>query len=229
MDEKARFRPALFAFLRDLKRNNDRDWFQANKARYETDVKAPLLAFIDEFAIPLGKISMSFVADPRPVGGSMFRIYRDTRFSKDKSPYKTHAAVQFRHRRGKDVHAPGFYLHLEPGQVFAGMGMWHPDGPSLAKIRQAIVDEPKAWKRCISGKAFREKLVLGGDSLKRPPRGFDPDHPLIEDLKRKDFICSLEFTEKQACAAGFTGELARSFRAGAPFMRFLTEAVGLEF
>ncbi|MCU0305705.1 MAG: TIGR02453 family protein [Thermoanaerobaculales bacterium] len=217
------FRPELFAFLRELERNNTREWFQAHRERYRADVQEPLLAFISAFASPLAKISRHFVADPRPVGGSMFRIHRDTRFARDKSPYKTHAAAQFRHREGRDVHAPGFYLHLGPGEVFMGAGLWHPDGPTLAGIRAAIVDDPAGWRRASRG------LALGGESLKRPPRGVDPDHPLVEDLKRKDFVSFVESKESAACAPGFLASFTESCRSSAPLVRFLTRAVGLEF
>src|SRR5262249_17068758 len=102
------FTPRLFAFLRELKANNSREWFQANKARYVEDVQQPMLRFIADFAAPLARISRNLEADPRPVGGSMFRIHRDTRFARDKSPYKTHLAAHFRHRATtKDVHGPG--------------------------------------------------------------------------------------------------------------------------
>src|SRR5688572_21278461 len=131
MLKSAYFTPRLFQFLRELKANNDRSWFQANKGHYESDVKQPLLEFIADFGPPLREISEHFDADPGPVGGSLFRIYRDTRFSRDKTPYKTHAAAHFRHERGKDVHAPGFYLHLEPDNVFAACGIWHPDSDTL--------------------------------------------------------------------------------------------------
>lgn len=111
--------PKLFSFFRDLKKNNDRDWFEANRARYERDVREPLLAFTDAFAEPLYKISPHFRAEPKKVGGSLFRIFRDVRFSKDKSPYKTHAGVHFRHERARDVHAPGFYLAPDFPKAFA--------------------------------------------------------------------------------------------------------------
>lgn len=217
------FKPGLFGFLADLKDNNSREWFQANKDRYRSEVQEPLLAFISSFAGPLGEISPSFVADPRPSGGSMFRIYRDVRFSRDKSPYKIHAAAQFRHREGKDVHAPGFYLHLEPEKVFMGSGLWHPAGPTLGSIRTAIIDDPDRWR------GVTKDLELGGESLKRGPRGFDPDHPLMEDLKRKDFICFANATQKSACRSGFLGRFTGVCADSAPFVRFLTEAVGLEF
>ena len=217
------FSPALFDFLTDLKHNNNREWFQANKERYRAEVQEPLLGFISAFAGPLGEISPHFVADPRPSGGSMFRIYRDVRFSRDKSPYKVHAAAQFRHRDGRDVHAPGFYLHLEPDNVFMGGGLWHPPGPTLAAVRSAIVDDPNGWRRATKG------LNMGGESLKRAPRGFDSDHPLVDDLKRKDFVCMVESNQKQACRPGFLERFTDSCRTLEPLIRFLTEAVDLEF
>jgi len=159
----------------------------------------------------------------------MFRIHRDTRFSRDKSPYKTHVAAQFRHERGKDVHAPGFYLHLQPGGVFGGAGIWRPESEALARIRTAIVEDAATWKRITRSRAFRERCELHGDALKRPPRGFDPEHPMIEDLKRKDHVVGFMLTETDACRPGFIGEYARACRGAARYVRFLTEAVGLEF
>ena len=135
---KRYFTPKLFGFLRELAENNDREWFKAHQDEYEQYVREPALEFITDFAKPLEKISPHFVADSRTVGGSLFRIQRDTRFSKDKTPYKTNVGIQFRHEFGRDVHAPGFYLHLEPDNVFMGAGMWHPDGGSLKRIRDAI-------------------------------------------------------------------------------------------
>ena len=228
MARQAHFGPELFEFLTDLDNNNTREWFQDNKDRYRRDVQEPLLRFISDFAQPLSDISPRFVADPRPSGGSMFRIYRDVRFSKDKKPYKTHAAAQFRHQEGKDAHTPCFYLHLSPENVFAGAGLWHPPGPALAKIRRAIVEGPEQWAEIVAGTSDRG-LSLGGDSLKRAPRGFDPDHPLIDDLKRKDFICSREFTVKQATSSGFLERYADTCRSGSDLVRFITEAVEHEF
>lgn len=225
----ASFSPRLFAFLRQLENNNNREWFEANKERYLSDVRDPMLAFIDSFGRQLDGISSNFLADPRPVGGSMFRVYRDTRFSKDKDPYKTHAAAQFRHVKGKDVHAPGFYLHLEPRAVFAGGGLWRPDAKTAHAIREAIAADPAGWKRAIGGRAFRNRCTFEGDSLKRAPRGFDPGHPLIGDLMRKDFIVMTRFTERQACSADFMSVFSRTCRTMAPFMRFLTEAIDLEW
>ena len=219
------FTPKLFQFLRDLRANNDRAWFQANKERYEADVKEPMLQFIADFNNKLHKISRNFNADPRPVGGSMFRIYRDTRFSKDKTPYKTAATAHFPHRdAGKDVHTPGFYFHLEPGNCLAGGGIWQPDTAALSKIRDRIANRSKEWQAAIA-----DGLKIQGDSLKRPPRGYDADHPFVEDLKRKDYYAMFPFSEKQACAPDFMDRIAEIYRSASPLVRFLTKAAGLNW
>jgi len=229
MTDAPRLPHELFRFLGELAEHNDRDWFQANRERYRCEVQEPLLDFIAAFAEPLAAFAPRFVADPRPVGGSMFRIHRDVRFSKDKRPYKTHAAAQFRHRRGRDVHAPGFYLHLEPGNVFAGVGIWRPDGASLKAIRDAIVDDPGGWNAAITHRGFRPPFEQGGDRLTRPPRGFDADHPAIEELKRKDFVAFRAFDDARAVAPDFLAVFADSCRTAVPMVRFLTEAVGLDY
>jgi len=227
MTRQASFTPALFGFLRDLAGNNNREWFATNKARYVVEVRDPMLDFIAAFSPYLDRISARYVADPRANGGSLFRIHRDVRFSHDKRPYKTNAGAHFRHEAARDVHAPGFYLHLEPGGVFAAGGVWHPDGPALGKIRNAIVGDPAGWRKATSPRALGSRGELAGESLKRPPRGYDPDHPLIEDLKRKDFIALAHFTEAEACAPGFMEEFGNTCRTFAPMTRFLTEALDL--
>jgi uncharacterized protein (TIGR02453 family) len=219
--------PKLFRFFRELRKHNDREWFTANKARYEEDVRAPLLQLITDFSPRLKRISRSFVADPRPVGGSLLRIHRDTRFSPDKTPYKTHAGIQFRHIAGKDIHAPGFYLHLAPGEVFLGCGVWHPDGATLHKVREAIATDGLAWKRAIGAKGPKAIAALSGESLKRAPAGYDPAHPLIDDLRRKDYITISELDEEAACADDFVERIAAACKATAPFMQFLTRAIEL--
>ena len=227
MANEAVIKPEFFQFFRELEKNNNRDWFQANKERYEAIVREPLLKFITDFGLRLPEISAHYVADPRRSGGSLFRINRDIRFSKDKSPYKTTAGIQFRHESGKDVHAPGFYLHLESGGVFTGIGIWHPETRTLNKIRDAIVDNPDRWQQIKSDKAFSTTFQLAGDTLKRPPKGYDADHPLIDDLKRKDFIATTEFSEADTFLPNFIDRFAEVCRTGAPFMEFLTTAVGL--
>ena len=215
----------LFKFFRDLTKNNDRNWFQRNKPRYERDVKEPLLQFISDFGPHLRRINPHLVADPRSVGGSLFRIHRDVRFSSDKSPYKTHAGVRFPHEQTKTVHAPGYYLHLEPGTVFAAAGIWHPDPVTLKKVRDAIVADSSGWKRATS-QSLRGKCTLGGESLKKIPRGYDPDHPFASDLKRKDFIVYIPFTEIEACSKDFMKRFGTACVTMKPILGFLSRAVG---
>jgi uncharacterized protein (TIGR02453 family) len=222
------FSPSLFQFLRELKDNNSREWFAENKPRYQQAVQEPAIEFVADFEPYLRKISPNFRADARPVGGSLFRIHRDIRFSKDKTPYKTHAGIHFRHRSASDAHAPGFYLHLEPGEVFAAAGIWHPDTAAQRDIRTAIARDPRGWKRA-TGKPFSGTYRLIGDTLKRPPPGFDPDHPLIDDLKRKDFVGQVELSERTATGSGFLEHYADLCRAAAPFLRYLCKAVDVSF
>jgi len=222
--------PGLFRFLRDLRRHNDREWFEGNKQRYEERVRAPLLAFIEDFAEPLYSISPHYRAEARKVGGSLFRIFRDTRFAADKSPYKTNAGVHFRHENARDAHAPGFYLHLEPGEVFMAAGMWHPEPAVAARVRAAIVEQPVAWQSAGQNPSFRQAgFYLDGDAYKRPPAGYDPGHALIADLMRKDFIAVADLSEEVVCAADFPAVFADRCRATIPLMRFLTLAVGQPF
>ncbi len=223
------FTPALFKFLRDLKKNNNREWFKANQARFETAVREPALEFITDFGPHLHRISPHFRAEAKKVGGSLFRIHRDTRFAKDKTPYKTNTGLHFRHEAAKDAHAPGFYAHLEPGGCFIGAGIWRPDGPSTRAIRAAIAERPKAWKAATRGKKFSEAFKLGGDSLKRPPAGFDKEHPLLDDLKRKDFIAVGALSQAQVTAVDFDRQLARAFKTSGPLVKFLCEALGVSF
>lgn len=225
---KQHFNATFFRFLEELAANNDREWFQRNKDRYEREVRDPMIQFVLDFGAPLRKISPAFVADPRPVGGSIFRIHRDTRFARDKRPYKTHAGIHFRHARAKDVHTPGFYLHLQPGNVFVGAGIWRPDSAGQLAVRTAIAEQPARWKKILGARAFRDRLEMAGDSLKRPPRGFDPEHPLIGDLMRKDFIAVASLSQREACAPGFLPQVASTCRAAAPFVHFLAEALELE-
>lgn len=217
------FTPALFAFLRELKSDNSREWFQANKARYEADVKAPMLRFIGAFAEPLEGLNRHFLADPRPVGGSMFRIYRDTRFAHDKSPYKTNVGAHFRHRDcTREVHSPAFYLHLEPRSSFVAAGLWHPDPESLRKVRTAIVSRARTWK------ALREGGVeVQGEALVRVPQGFDPSHPWADDLRLKDFYTAEGFTDREVCAPDFMARFTDVCRRNLPFVAFLAKALDL--
>ena len=215
MPDTAFFRPELFDFLHQLKRHNNRDWFAKNKQRYEAVVRNPALMFISSFAPRLRRLSPHFVADPHPSRGSLFRIYRDTRFSADKTPFKTHIGIHFSHASGKDAHAPVFYLHLEPDNPFAAAGVWHPDNSALTKIRMAVVADPEQWAKVT------RKLEIEGDSLKRPPRGFDANHRFIEDIKRKNFVASVGIDEARVCGPRFMRDFAAACRTMLPLVEWL--------
>ncbi len=214
----------LFAFLAELRRHNNREWFNENKDRYLAEVRDPTLALVASLASGLDRISRHISVDPRPSGGSMMRIYRDTRFSRDKTPYKTNVGIHFGLKAPRDFEAPGYYLHLEPGRVFMGAGIWHPGADTLRAIREAIVKDPRGWTA-----ARRVGLSHDQETLKRPPRGFDPEHPLIDDLKRLSFTTGAEFSERQACAPDFAVRYTAACRRTVPLMRFLATAMGLAF
>lgn len=227
MAKQPYFTPEFFKFLSQLKRHNDREWFLANKHRYESDVRDAFLKFIEDFRPRLHKISPRFIADPRRSGGSLLRIYRDLRFRPDADPYKTMAAARFPHVAWKQVQAPGFYLHLESGTSFLGGGLWRPDPETRNTVLASIVKNPAQWKKATSGRKFKASCEFGGEVMKRIPPGYDPEHPLAEDLKRKDFIAFTSFTDQQVCAPDFLDRVTNSVEAVAPLMKFLTSALSL--
>src|SRR5210317_89782 len=222
----ASFKPRTIRFLKQLKANNNREWFKENKSRYEDDVLDVALRFIISMQDPLTEIAPHFTAVPTRVGGSLMRVYRDTRFSKNKLPYKTNIGIQFRHEQAKDVHSPGYYVHVDPEQVFLGVGMWRPESDALLAIRQRIVARPSEWKNALGDPKFRRYFELGGESLTRPPRGFDKDHELIADIKRKSFIAVRNLDVGASLSPQFQRKVESSFGAAEPFMRFLCKAVG---
>ncbi len=223
------FPPALFDFLAELSANNERDWFEKNKARYEEYVRGPALAFVRAMAPHLAAVTPHLIGDDRKMGGSLMRIYRDTRFSADKTPYKTNVGIQFRHGAGKDVHGPGLYLHLDLEETFVGVGMWRPEKDALAAIRQRIADEPDRWRGITEDPVFAATFRQGGESLKRVPRGFDKDHPLVEELKRTSFILMHDLPPEAAESAELPHTLGTLLNTAAPYCRFLCQAIGLPF
>lgn len=223
------FPPDFFPFFEDLKNNNNRDWFNENKARYYESVVNPISEFIVCIKPALHEISSHYKADPKPHGGSMFRIYRDTRFSKDKTPYKTHAGIQFRHEAGKNAHAPGYYVHLQTDDLFMGGGVWTPASPQLSLIRDYISDNARSWARIARSTKVLEVGGIKGDSLKRPPRGFDAEHVHIEDLKRKSFYVMTEADPADALKPEFMDQVIDAFRRATPLNRFITGALDLPF
>lgn len=229
VDEFPGFGTGLTAFLEDLRGNNERSWFTANREHYEEAVREPARAFIRSMAPALSAISSHFRADDRKSGGSLMRVHRDTRFSRDKAPYKTNLGIQFRHALGRDVHAPGFYVHVEPDSAFLAAGVWRPGPGALAMIRARIDEEPGVWRRIRDDKPFRASFTLGGESLKTVPRGFPKDHPLAEDLRRKDFIAIHEVPLPEALAPDFPQLAAARMRDARGFVRFLCEALDVPF
>ena len=221
----AHFTPALFKFLKDLKRHNDREWFAANRDRYAIDVEGPMLAFIADFGSRLRGISPAYVTDRRRMGGSMFRIHRDTRFSADKSPFKTNVAARFPHEARKKVEGvPAFYVSLAPGDCEGGGGVYHTAMPVLTRLRRHIVAEPKRWKAVLDS-----GLEVQGEQLKRAPVGFDANHPFVDDLRRKDFYSLVEFSEQDVVAADFLDRFNDCCKRVAPLIEFQTKALGLRW
>ncbi len=223
-DDAPSFDSELFAFLRELADHNERPWFTANKARYEEHIKEPALAFIEDVGYRLPQVAPHLTADKR----SLFRIYRDTRFSRDKTPYKTHVGLYFRHARSADVEAPSLYLNLAPRDVFLGAGIWHPSNPALKRIRTAIVNRPEGWRKAVAAVGPEWELA-NGEALKRPPVGFPADHELVDDLKRKSFAVMSRMKQGDATRSGFLDEFDRRASAVRPFMVFLADALGVDY
>ncbi len=223
------FSAATFDFLRELAANNHRDWFMENKSRYEEVVRTPALRLIEDMADELPAISPHFLAVSKKVGGSLMRVHRDVRFGKDKRPYKTNIGIQFRHQLGKDVHAPGFYLHIETDGCFVGAGIWHPDALTLGKIRDAIVENDKEWVKAKENPAFKKRFKLEGDALVNAPRGYAKDHALIDDLKRKDFIAIAPLKESDVTGKKLLATVVDSFVTADPLMRFLCKSLAFNY
>ncbi len=219
------FSARLFSFLRELQNNNDREWFAENKSRYEQDVLFAAMEFVTQMQPRLAKHSRYLLAETKRVGGSIMRIYRDTRFAKDKTPYKTNVGIHFRHSIGGDVHAPGLYVHLEPDACFIAAGIWLPPMEPLTAIRQAIVDDVKEWNRVRHNKKFASRFKLDGESLKTAPRGMDPNHAAIEDLRRKSFAGVAPLNEKTMLQSDVCDQIMNAFDDAKPLMKFLCDAL----
>ena len=223
------FQPEVLAFLSALSRNNNRDWFNAHKSDYETLILEPAFLFIDAMQRPLARMAPHFLAVPKRVGGSLMRVHRDARFARNKIPYKTNIGIQFRHEQARDVHAPGFYVHIEPERAFVGAGMWRPDPTALRAVRNRIIENPADWRQVSQGKPFSRYFQLGGEQLTRPPRGFDKDHECIDDVRRKDFIAICNIDRFAAIEPGFQKEVEKKFKQALPYMEFLCKAVNVPF
>ncbi|MGI2171683.1 DUF2461 domain-containing protein [Shewanella sp. MF05960] len=217
-----------FDFLHKLANNNDREWFKANQPDYEDRVRTPALQFIEAMQGTVLGLSPRFTAVPKKVGGSLMRPQRDSRFSKDKTPYKTNVGIQFRHFQAKDVHAPGFYVHVANDECFIAAGIWHPEAKALNAIRQCIDENPNGYKKALAVLS-KAGFELTGDSLIRPPRGFDSQHPLIDELKRKDFIAIKPVSIEQVCSDDFVEFCTKEFEQTRSLMAYLCFALSLDF
>ena len=221
--------PRLFKFLSELEKNNNRDWFAEQKSRYERDVREPSLRLIEMLEPPLAKAAPMLQAIAKKSGGSLMRIYRDTRFSKDKTPYKTNVGISLRHQAGCDIHAPGAYVHFATDECFVAAGCWRPERNTLAAIRSRIDVQPDAWKRARNHKALKEHFQLAGERLKTAPRGFAKDHPLIDDLRRIDFIAVSPVTRKQLTSGDPVELIISRIKAARSLMRFLCDAIDVPY
>jgi uncharacterized protein (TIGR02453 family) len=227
------FTPTSFAFLKGLKKHNTRPWFEAHRADYEFQIKAPMKDLIEEMDVRLAKIAPEIVGDPKR---SMFRIFRDVRFSKDKSPYKVHAACWFFHRDGRhnvgqdsEGGGAGYYFHFQPGECFTGGGLWMPPKPALDKLRDAIATDFSRFKRVAQAPALKQRF--GGlddeNTLKRVPRGFDPEHPAAEWLKYQSFLAGRKVPDRVATSAKLGKFLEDDFKAMLPLVRWINGVLGL--
>jgi uncharacterized protein (TIGR02453 family) len=226
------FRPQALAFLRRLMRNNRREWFERNRALYETEVRNPMRALVEEMDVRLARLAPEITGDPRR---SIFRIHRDVRFSSDKSPYKTNAACQFYHGdagrgAGQDAEGAGagLYFQLEHGQCFVAGGMWMPARPALDRIREAIADDPDALGRLLRAPAFRRRFrqLDEEDMLKRMPRGYAEDHPAAPWLRYRSFTATRMMTEREVLSPRLPSILAKDFETLVPLVRWLNAAIG---
>jgi len=223
------FPPDTLDFLFDLALNNNREWFTENKQRYEDFVVAPSLDFIAAVGERMPKLSEHITCIPKRVGGSLFRIYRDVRFARDKRPYKTNIGIHFRHTQARNAHAPGYYFHIGVDECFLGGGMWRPDGPAVQRIRTRIVEKPEEWKKILRSRKFSHNFDLRGETLKRPPKGFPPEHEHLDYLKRKDFIGIANFDHGLILDEDIVDYALEMYSAAQPLMRFLCDSQELQY
>ncbi|MDQ3511857.1 MAG: DUF2461 domain-containing protein [Pseudomonadota bacterium] len=224
------FTDASFRFLRTLERNNSREWFHAHKADYETHLREPFQRLLTDLQPALAEVSMHYRSEPKTVGGSLFRIHRDTRFANDKAPYKSWQGARLFHERGRQIEAPSFYLHLQPGQCFIGAGLWHPQSDTLRRMRQFILDNPAAWKAAAHQPAFRRRFDLDdSEMLVRIPRGFPQDFEFAPDLRRKNYVAVRAMDDELFTGPKLLQSIRHDLLAVAPFVDYLCAALDLEF
>lgn len=234
MSAFSRFTPEALSFLRGLKRHNEKPWFEANRPVYERAVLGPLRQLADELDVRFAKLAPEFVSPPKR---SLFRIHRDVRFSKDKSPYKSHAALWVFHRDagrgvGREAHGgAGFYFHLEPGASLIAGGYWMPPRPALNVIRERIVEDQRGFVKVAVSPAFKRRFGgLTDDEvgvrLTRVPRGFAPDHPAAHWLRFNSFTASRELTDAEALSPKLVVNILKDYAVLLPMVRWLNASLG---
>ena len=228
------FSRASLRFLRQLARHNERPWFEAHRADYVAHVQEPLHELVRQMDLRMSSFAPEMAGDPKR---SVFRIYRDVRFSKDKSPYKTHAACWFFHadassKVGREAHGggAGFYFHLEPGASLTAGGCWMPPRPALQRFRDALVADQTGFERAVLAPAVRRRMGSLSEEalLRRPPRGFDTDHPAARWLRHQSFTLARSLTDAQVTSARLAETLEGDFRVLLPLVRWLNSALGFE-
>ncbi|MEM8670028.1 MAG: DUF2461 domain-containing protein [Planctomycetota bacterium] len=226
---KSPIQPEFFKFLRQLQRNNNRDWFTEHKARYQQDVRDASVELVRQLEKPLAKAAPMLEAIAKGHGGSVMRIYKDTRFSKDKTPYKTNVGISLRHQGNRNIHAPGVYMHFDPKECFVGCGSYRPDRDVLSAFRTAIDADPKAWIKARDNKGFCEHFEFAGERLKSSPRDYPKDHPMIDDLRRIDFIACAPLTHDEVMSEEVVPLIVDRIKRAKPLMRFLCNAIEVPY
>jgi uncharacterized protein (TIGR02453 family) len=213
------FPSEMVTFFRSLKRNNRREWFQPRKDLFETHVRRPMTQLVEALNGDFMKFAPEYVSDPKK---AIFRIYRDTRFSPDKTPYKTHIACSFSRRGGERMSAGGFYFSVSNDEVEVAGGIYHPAPDTTLLVRTHISENYKELRRILGGKRIRKLLgELQGDELTRAPKGFDPAHPAIDLIRKKDWILDTTLDAALTTTPVLYQEIADRFRAMAPLIEFL--------
>lgn len=224
------FSDASFKFLRGLARNNDREWFHAHKPDYDAQVREPFQRLLTDLQPVLKGISEHYRSEPKGIGGSLFRIQRDTRFANDKTPYKSWQGARLFHERGRQIEAPSFYVHLQPGNCFIGSGLWHPQPDTLRRVRHFILDNPGSWKAAAHEGKFRRRFDLDdSETLTRMPRGFPDDFEFADDLKRKNFVALRAIDDDVMTGPRLLKTLETDLAGLSPFTDYLCAALDLEF
>lgn len=223
-----RFTPKALSFLRQLKHHNNREWFQAHRNDYEQHVRLPMVDLVERLAVDLRIFAPDLVAAPKT---SIYRIYRDTRFSVDKVPYKTHVAAIFPHRDLPKHEGAGLYVHVAPDHVLIGGGLYRPTSRQLYRLREHIATNARRLRTIVESPRFRRSFgELSGGRLQRVPRGFDSTHPAVEYLRLKQFLAGTERPANFATGPRFYTSVLKLFRQLAPFIHFVNEPlVGNEF